>query len=792
MWDLELNEEINMSRKKTQRSTNPFNKYIRGFWILFASGILSVILLFLLASWGFLGEMPDYTVLENPETKLASEVISADGKTLAKFYFNDNRTPVPYEDLPQHLIDALIATEDVRYYEHSGIDARGTLRAIVRAGSGGGASTISQQLAKQLFTKQVSRNKFERGFQKVKEWVIAIKLERQYTKEEIIAMYFNIYDFGNYADGIRSAARIYFGKEPHDLELKESAMLVGMFKNSSLYNPREHRNPVGTKNRRNVVLDQMHKYGYISEKVKDSLKRTALDLNYTPETHREGLATYFRAYLDGFMKEWISENPKPDGGKYSLYNDGLKIYTTIDSRMQAYAEKAVAMHMPRLQAEFDHQNTPLRNPTTPFSELEREEIDQVMQLSMRRSERRRHMKYDLGKSDDEIEKSFHEPTTMRIFSWKDGLVHEIDTVMTPMDSMRYYKRFLRPGLMSMNPQSGHVKAWVGGMNYKHFQYDMVKQGKRQVGSTFKPFVYATAIDQLQLSPCDSLPKTPITIEAYKYGNPEPWTTKNSNGEYDGFMTLKDALANSTNTITARLMNMIGPQPVVNMAKKLGVEQDILPVPAIALGTPDLSVYEMVAAYSTFANKGVYTKPVMVMRIEDKNGTILYQVQPENRDVLSEEAAYVTVKLMEGVTQSGSGGRLRHKTLGEQAVYKEIITGYPYEFDNPIAGKTGTTQNHSDGWFMGMVPNLVTGVWVGAEDRSVHFKSITYGQGASMALPIWALYMKACYEDPDLGVSKDEFDAPLDLSIKVDCTVIDEDKSQGTKPIEDPEDDIDFY
>ena len=779
-----------MTKKKTQENTKGFIKYVRWFWIVFASGIMGVFLIFLLASWGFLGEMPDYTVLENPQTNLASEVISSDGKTLAKFYFNDNRTPVPYEDLPQHLVDALIATEDVRYYEHSGIDARGTLRAIMKAGSGGGASTISQQLAKQLFTKQVSRNKFERAFQKVKEWVIAIRLERQYTKEEIIAMYFNIYDFGNNADGIRSAARIYFGKEPQDLDIKESAMLVGMFKNSSLFNPR--RRPEMTLDRRNVVLSQMSKYEFISEQLKDSLKTTELDLNYNPESHKTGLATYFRAYLDGFMKEWIAENPKPDGGKYSLYNDGLKIYTTIDSRMQAYAEEAVAQHMPRLQAEFDHQNTPLRNPTTPFSELEREEIDQVMRLGMRRSERRRHMKYDLGKSDEEIEKSFTEPTEMRIFSWKDGMVHEIDTVMTPMDSMRYYKKFLRPGLMSMDPQSGHVKAWVGGMNYKHFQYDMVKQGKRQVGSTFKPFVYATAIDQLQLSPCDSLPKTPITIEAYKYGNPEPWTTKNSNGNYDGFQTLKDALANSTNTITARIMNMIGPQPVVNMAKRLGVEQDILPVPAIALGTPDLSVYEMVAAYSTFANKGVYTKPVMVMRIEDKNGTILYQVQPENRDVLSEEAAYVTVKLMEGVTQSGSGVRLRHKSAGDQAVYKEIITGYPYEFDNPIAGKTGTTQNHSDGWFMGMVPNLVTGVWVGAEDRSVHFKSITYGQGASMALPIWALYMKACYEDAELDISKEAFEAPLELSIKVDCDLDDEELSEDQKPKEEQEDDIDFF
>lgn len=781
-----------MAVKKNQKEVQDFSGYVRWFWILFSLGFLSVICIFLFASWGFLGEMPDHTVLENPRTNLASEVISSDNKTLAKFYLDDNRTPVPYEDLPKTLVEALIATEDVRYYDHSGIDARGLLRAIVKAGSGGGASTISQQLAKQLFTKQVSRNKLERGFQKVREWIIAIRLERQYTKEEIIAMYFNIYDFGNYADGIRSAARIYFGKEPQALDLKESAMLVGMFKNSSLYNPRPERNPEGTKNRRNVVLAQMAKYNYISESVKDSLQQSELDLNYSPESHREGLATYFRAYLDKFMKQWIAKNPKPDGSNYNLYNDGLKIYTTIDSRMQQYAEDAVSEHMPRLQAEFDVQNTPKRNPTTPFRELSEQEIKDLMRRGIRQSERRRHLKYDLGKTDEEILASFEKPVEMRVFSWKGGKYTEIDTVMTPMDSMRYYKSFLRPAIMAMDPQTGHVKAWVGGMNYKHFQYDMVKQGKRQVGSTFKPFVYATAIDQLQLSPCDSLPKTPITIEANKYGNPEPWTTKNSDGEYQGFQTLKEGLANSTNTITARLMNEIGPQPVVEMAKKLGVEQDILPVPAIALGTPDISVYEMVAAYSTFANKGVYNKPVMVTRIEDKNGTILYQVQPESRDVLSEEVAYVTVKLMEGVTEAGSGKRLRHSTLSEVPVYKEIITGYPYEFKNPIAGKTGTTQNHSDGWFMGMVPNLVTGVWVGAEDRAAHFRTITYGQGASMSLPIWGLFMKKCYADPDLYISESEFEAPLELSIKVDCNIEEDDEnSNKVKPPNPAEEEIDF-
>ncbi|RCW93509.1 penicillin-binding protein 1A [Winogradskyella arenosi] len=783
-----------MAKKKTVKSpkgTEDFSKYVRWFWILFLSGIASVVLLFLFASWGALGEMPDHTKLENPETNLATEIISSDDKTLGKFYFNDNRTPVGFEDLPQNIVDALISTEDVRYFGHSGIDARGTLRAIFKLGSGGGASTISQQLAKNLFTKQVSRNIIERLSQKVREWIIAIRLERQYTKEEIIAQYLNIVDFNNNADGIRSAARIYFAKEPKDLDIKESAMIVGMLKNPSLYNPRSHKNPIGTRNRRNVVLAQMAKYGKLSEEVKDSLQETELDLNYSPESHREGIATYFREYLRGFMKDWAKDeaNRKPDGSKYDLYTDGLKIYTTIDSRMQKYAEEAVGQHMPRLQAEFDNQNTPERNKTAPFLDLSKSEVDKLLNDAMKRGERWRILR-NQGKSEKEIRASFHEPTEMRVFKWVNGEASEVDTIMKPIDSMRYYKSFLRPGMMSMDPLTGHVKAWVGGMNYKHFQYDMVKQGKRQVGSTFKPFVYATAIDQLQLSPCDYFPRTQITIAANKFGNPEPWTTKNSDGNYSGEQTLKDALASSTNTVTARLMNEIGPQPVVEMAKKLGVEQDILPVPAIALGTPDISVYEMVAAYSTFANKGVYNKPVMVTRIEDKNGTILYQFAPESKDVLSEEVAYVTVNLMEGVTQAGSGRRLRHDSewLKKSAMYKEVMTGYPYKLTNPIAGKTGTTQNQSDGWFMGMVPNLVTGVWVGAEDRAAHFRSITYGQGATMALPIWGLYMKACYADKTLNVSTADFEKPVDLSINIDCEAVDEGDLVGD---DNSDDEVDF-
>ena len=779
-----------MAKKRTNKKTN-FSKQKRWFWLLFICGISLIPVIFLLASFGAFGFMPDHTALENPRTNLATEVISSDGVTLGKFYYEDNRTPVSFKELPKHLVDALIATEDIRYFDHAGIDARGTLRALFKFGQGGGASTISQQLAKQLFHGEGSRNTFGRITQKIKEWVIATRLEKQYTKEEIIAQYFNIYDFGNNADGIRSAARIYFGKEPSALNLKESAMLVGMFKNSSLYNPRPERNPVGTKNRRNVVLSQMEKYGFITQTVKDSLQQTPLDLNYTPESHREGIATYFRAYLKTFLKDWInkSENVKPNGEKYNIYKDGLKIYTTIDSRMQFLAEQSVTEHMKALQAEFFVQNTPRRNPTAPFLDLEDEEIERLLKLGMKRSERWRKMRYDLKKPVREIIASFDKPTKMRIFSWT-APNNEIDTILTPMDSMRYYKFFLRAGMMSMEPQTGFVKAWVGGFNYKHFQYDMVKQGKRQVGSTFKPFVYAAAIDQLQLSPCDTFPKAQITIPAFKYGNMKPWAPKNSSKNYAGFETLKSALANSRNTITARLMNEIGPQPVIDLAKNLGVEQRIPAVPSIALGTPDLSVYEMVAAYSTFANKGVYTNPVMVTHIEDKNGTLLYQFSPQTKDVLSEEVAYVAVNLMEGVTKFGSGQRLRHDFAKNQAVYKEIITGYPYQFDNPIAGKTGTTQNHSDGWFMGMVPNLVTGVWVGGEDRATHFKSITYGQGASMALPIWANFMKGCYAIEDLEISKEEFEKPEQLSIETECdTTLSDEEEMPAQELIIPE--IDF-
>jgi len=767
-----------MAKTRKKKPANNFVRFIKWFWILFAAGIFAVFLVFLLASWGVFGEMPTFERLENPQTNLATEIISADGQTLGKFYLDDNRTPINYDDLPKNLVNALVATEDARYYEHSGIDARGTLRAMIFLGSRGGASTITQQLSKLLFTDRISGSALERIIQKVKEWVIATRLERQYTKEEIITMYMNQYDFLYNADGIRSAARIYFGKEPKQLKIEESAVLVGMLKNSSLYNP--VRRPELMLERRNTVLGQMAKYEFISEAERDSLQALKMDINFNPESHQEGLATYFRMYLQRYMNVWIDKNPKPalkgERSRWNLYLDGLKIYTTIDSRMQKNAEEAVARHMKNLQKEFFHQNTPARNPTAPFADLDKAEIDVIMERAMKNSDRWRIME-KAGIDEKDIRASFKKKTEMTVFDWNSE-TNEKDTVMTPMDSIRYSKTFLRASLLSMEPQTGHVKAWVGGINYKHFQYDNVIQGGRQVGSTFKPFVYAAAIDQLRLSPCDSLPDTRYCIEAGKHGNPEAWCPKNADGTYTGKMfTLKHALANSVNSVTAQLIDRVGPKPVVSIVHNLGIDRDIPEVPSIALGTPDLNLYEMVGAYGAFANQGVYVKPVMVTRIEDKNGTVLYEYVPETRDVLSKDVAYAMINLMEGVTEVGSGARLRHTFGKDQTLYKDIITGYPYEFTNPIAGKTGTTQNQSDGWFMGMVPNLVTGVWVGGEERWEHFQSLKYGQGASMALPIWALYMKENYADEDLDVSKEDFVEPENMSINVDCTKLTEDMKQ---------------
>ncbi|WP_309640049.1 PBP1A family penicillin-binding protein [Flavobacterium sp.] len=735
--------------------TKDINHYKKKFWKIYFYTLGGVFLFFIFASWGLLGSMPSFEDLENPDSNLATEIISTDGVTIGKFY-NENRTPIKYADLPKHLVDALVATEDERFYEHSGIDARRTLGAAIRLGSNGGASTLTQQLAKLLFHGEGSKFLPLRIIQKAKEWIIAIKLERQYTKNEIIAMYFNKADFVNTAVGIRSAAKVYFGKEPRDLTVDESAMLVGMLTNPSLYNPVRRVEKV--QKRRNVVLGQMVRNGFLEESAKKQLEQKPIVLHFQPESHTDGIGTYFREYLRDFMKNWVKENKKSDGSEYDIYKDGLKIYTTIDSRMQTYAEEAMKQHLTNLQIELSSQQKDNKN--APFVNISDIETEKLMMKAMKNSSRWKLMKAD-DKSDEEIIKSFGVKTKMKVFTWKG----EKDTIMTPTDSIRYYKSFLQAGMMAMEPQTGHVKVWVGGINYKYFQYDHVGQGARQVGSTFKPFVYATAIEQLNMSPCDSIIDSPFMIHKGVHHVTEDWEPKNSDNKYRGMVTLKKALANSINTVSAKLIDKVGPEAVVELTHKLGVKSEIPVQPSIALGAVEITVEDMVAAYSTFANEGVYIKPQFITRIEDKNGVVIYEPSPDSHDVLNKDIAFAVIKLLEGVTEGGSGARLR--TQGGGNGYNRV-TGYPYMFTNPIAGKTGTTQNQSDGWFMGMVPNLTAGVWVGCEDRSARFKGITYGQGATAALPIWAMFMKKCYADPTLNVSKSDFERPANLSIKVDC------------------------
>lgn len=723
-----------------------FKKYIILFWLMFASPFLLIGTIILLISAGFFGELPSFEELENPKSLLASQVFSADQKILGTYY-KENRTNAKYSELSPELVKALIATEDARFYEHSGIDFKALLRVlkgvVTRNTGSGGGSTLTQQLAKQLFETR-ARMKGGIVIEKLAEWIIAVNLEKRYTKEEIITLYLNEFDFLYNAVGIKTAASVYFSTSPDSLKLEEAATLVGMAKNPALFNPR--RRPDTTEHRRNVVMMQMVNYGYLERAKYDSLKQIPLKLKYRSVDHNEGIATYFREFLRGELIKWCRENKKPDGSPYDLYRDGLKIYTTINSKMQQYAEEAVREHLSGLQESFfkEHKG----RSKAPFYQLTDEEIQKVLKQAMKRSERYRKLK--LAKvSNDSIEKSFNTPAEMTIFSWKG----EIDTVMTPMDSIRYYKHFLNTGFMSMDPQTGYVKAWVGGINYKHFKYDQVYYGKRQVGSTFKPFVYALAMQE-GYSPCYKVLNRPYTFEKGTFGLLKNWTPKNSDKKYEGDeVTLKFALAQSINYITAWVMKQYGPEAVINLVRKMGMTSPIDPVPSICLGTPDFSVYEMVGANATFANKGVFTKPQYITRIEDKNGNVLQEFLPQTNEAMSEETAYVTLNLLEGVVQGGSGVRLR----------------YRYKLMNPIAGKTGTTQNHSDGWFMGLTPNLVSGVWVGCEDRSAHFRGMALGQGASMALPIWALYMLKVYADPGLNISQGPFERPsTPIKTELDC------------------------
>ncbi len=776
-----------------EKENKKFRKYTLGFWSLYLVVVICIFALFFSIAEGKLGEMPSFKELENPQSLLASEVIARNNVVLGR-YFRENRSFVTYNQLPKNLVSALIATEDVRFYKHSGVDLRGLFRVlkgiIFGDSSSGGGSTISQQLAKMLFPRNPFENKMELVLRKFKEWVIAVKLERSYTKEEIITMYLNKYDFLNLAVGIKSAARIYFNRLPDSLEVQQSAMLVGMAKNSALYNP--VRRPELTLQRRNVVLKQMEKYGYINRLQYDSLSALPLGLDFHKEDFKSGLAPYFREYLRKIMgagkpdpskyaswqrtayKEdsvewetnplygWCKKNVKADGTNYDLYEDGLKIYTTIDSRMQEYAEEAVDDHLKSdLQPAFNKHQRVLNNP--PFSnDMSSADVKNLLNLCMRQSERYRVLRLQ-GLSSEQIRNNFNSPVQMTVFSWHG----DRDTTMTPMDSIRYTLSFLRSSFMAMDLQSGEVRAYVGGPDYRYFMYDMVKDGKRQVGSTVKPFLYTLAM-QNGLSPCT---KVPNVKQQFIMPDGKVWEAKNSEkSDMDGKMvTLKWGLANSVNQVSAWVMKQFNPQSVVEIMEKMGVYSKIDPVPSMFLGTSDITLYEMVGAYGTFGNRGVFTRPFFVTHIEDKHGNVIARFQPERHDAIDEQTAYLMLNLMQGVIDNGTGRRLRwNKQYGE-------IPG-------PIAGKTGTTQNHSDGWFLGVTPQLVAGAWTGAELRSIHFDNISQGQGANMALPIWGRFMKKVYADPTLEYKPDQtFEKPENFIINLDC---DDDKENSSQNYDD--------
>ncbi len=738
-----------------------FRNYVKFFWVFILSIPVTIIIILLLVGLEAFGKLPSTEEIVNPKSYLATEVLSSDGNQIGTF-FHENRVHVEYNDLPSNLIEALIATEDERFLEHSGIDFRSLTRAFVTLGSNGGGSTITQQLAKLMFTPDPARGFILRVLQKLKEWVIALQIENKYTKQEIITMYLNKFDFLYQAVGIYSASNVYFGKTPNELTIEESAMLIGMCKNPSYYNPAREKRFKLSLDRRNTVLRQMGRNNYISKNTLDSLISLPLVLNFNPQGHDKGLAPHLRENIRAYMKDWISSNPKANGDHYNLYTDGLKIYTAIDSRMQVSAEKAVKKHMKNLQRVFFAQIKNRKAGPFYFPEgLSFSEGQKILMRAMRQSGRYKNLK-EAGLSEKNILKVFKSPIQMNVFSHNG----DVDTLMSPLDSIRYYKSIYQAGLISIEPQTGFVKSWVGGVDFKHFKYDAVKQGRRQVGSTFKPFVYAAAIADKKYSPCMEVPNIQTCIDSGQFGLLEPWCPKNSSNKYGGVLTLKEAIAGSINTVTTFLMKQIGPNPVSKMAKSLGVTSRIPAVPSIALGTVDLSIYELVGAYTAFGNNGLYTEPLVVLRIEDKNGVVLDDFTPITREVFSPEVAYTMVNLLQGVTESGTGIRLRH--TGGSYRYN-VVTDYPYNFTNPIAGKTGTTQNNSDGWFVGMVPNLVTGIWTGCQDRSAHFGTTEFGQGATTALPIWAIYMKDLYTQPKIGIRQDEFDKPPGaISIPLDC------------------------
>ncbi len=732
------------------------SKFIKLTWLIIWGPFLAIFILVSLISFELFFDLPSVEELQNPKSNLATVIYSSDLKTLGKYY-SENRVNVKYYELDKDLVDALIATEDVRFRDHSGVDAKALARAVFGAvrgsSSSGGGSTLSQQLAKMMFPRQ-KLNKFSMIVRKMKEWVIAARLEKNYTKDEILTLYLNKFDFLNQAVGIKSAAQIYFNRSQDSLEIQQAAMLIGMAKNPSLFNP--IRKEEATLQRRNVVLMQMVVNGTLTREKYDSLKKLPLGIVYRPEDHNDGPAPYFREYLrEYFLKQWCANHINPETNKpYNIYKDGLRIFTTLDSRMQQYAEEAVHEHMTDLQKAFAKECKTKKN--APFAwNVNKEQIENIMMSSMKRSDRYRSLK-DSGLSKEEIYANFQKPVKMTVYS----LRGDIDTVMSPWDSIRYYKSFLHTGFMAIEPSSGYVKAWVGGVNHKHFKFDHVKVGRRQVGSTFKPFVYALAIQE-GLSPCYQVPNVRTCITT---ADGKEWCPDNSDGDKGTgkMITLRKALAGSVNYVTAWVMKQYGPDAVINLVRRLGITAPIDPVPSIALGTPDISVFEMVAANATFANRGTYIQPTFVTRIEDKNGKVLEEFFPTSDEVMSEEKAYVMIQLMRGVVDYGTGARLRGK----------------YKLTNEIAGKTGTTQNNADGWFMGLTPELVAGCWTGGEDRSIHFNSTAEGQGASMALPIWGKFFQKVYADPKLKVSKGGFPKPANMGdIELDCSKYDQESQE---------------
>jgi len=717
-----------------------FKPYIRIIWISLIGIISALALLIFLINIGVFGALPSFQEIENPKSNLASEVISEDGITLGTYFF-ENRTNTDYKNLSPQVINALISTEDNRFYEHSGIDFKSIIRAFVGLGSKGGASTITQQLAKNLLVKRSKfDNVFNKSVQKLKEWMVAIKLERNYTKKEILKLYLNTVDFGNNAFGIRMAAQTYFNTSPDALNAQQAALLIGMVKGPSYYSP--VRNPGRALTRRNLVLKLMHDQAHLTDAEYQEAKESPLNLTFKPQDHNEGLAAYFREYLREQVLTMIKDGTIPkqkDGSNYNIYRDGLKIYTTINSSLQKYAEEAETEHMSALQKLYYAQ--------TKNKEAWRKDPELLTQ-SIHRSARYHELK-EMGVPEDSILNDFNTPIPMKVFSWEG----EKEITMSPLDSIKYYKKFLRSALLSLNPKTGQIKAWVGGINFRYFKYDEVRDGSTQVGSTFKPFLYATALEN-GYSPCFKVENVPVTVSSP--GSPD-WTPSNDDGKYGGFYTLREALARSINVISAYLIKQLTPQKVVEMAQRLGISSEIKPYPSIALGTVPVSLYDMAGAYSVFANKGIYIQPNYIIRIEDKNGNVIYSENPKVKQAISEDLAYSMVYMLKGNTDPslhGTGSRLRYK----------------YHFTEEIGGKTGTTSNYSDGWYIGITPDLVTGVWTGGEDRYEHFHSLAMGEGATTALPAWAIYMQKVYADPKLRISKEPFEKPKGgTGMELDCS-----------------------